>query len=219
MSDNEPEMTQRERRRQQHTPERSSPIGGGNAKKLLMPAIIIGLLGLVVGMMYLTATGGDDCPGHWHSTFEVYVDGDKVSFQDFNLENGRTPLSSHLHRGNDAQWHFEPNPARCIDFSEALSFVGMDLENGRLELDGSVHQANGVAGVYKDDGNKTLQVYRAIGNGEWEQISAKSAAGKQRPDGERMLILYGTYSPEEIAALQDGVPFPSGVTPDTHPGM
>lgn len=190
--------------------------------KLVTWAIVLGLVVLVSTGFAYNVYKQRRCPGHWHGAFEVYVDGARVSFNhpQFQFESaGRypgnsMPPSSHVHNSDDFEWHFEPNPSSCIRFGDVTRFVGMDLQEGTLKLDqahsdiplqGTNHTQGG---VYANEGNRTLHAYHQVDNGVWEEIGISDLEGRQLRDGEKVLILYGDYTPKEVADLQGSMPAP-----------
>jgi hypothetical protein len=134
------------------------------------------------------------------------------------------PISSHMHRGVDYTFHFEPNPSRCIAFGDATPHVGMSFDANHITLSGAHAQTqltgtdHNQAGTYTaGDHNATLTFYHKVPNAGWETISASSLAKRQLKDGEKVLILYGTYTADQVRALQAGVPLAKEYA-DVHPG-
>lgn len=202
-------MTQRERRRQQ-----SSARGGGGPPikwgKIVLALLLLAGVTAVVGVpfIYNDLLRDEGCPGHWHSTMKAFVNGTEVDFTAYNLESGRTPLSSHFHR-NDARykWHFEPATVRCIEFREAASYIDLELHGDRIVLDG-LHATAPWGGTHMTDANNTVQALHKVGDGEWRSIGIGDLNDRQLRDGEQLLILYGQYTDEQIKEFQDAVPAP-----------
>lgn len=147
------------------------------------------------------------CPGHWHSTMKVFVHGAEVSFGNYSLEDGNTPVSAHLHR-NDVKhkWHWEPPQGRrCIPFAQAAAHVGMDLSPGRLVLWG---EHAGRDGTYTEDGAVRLRAFSRLPDAEWAPFPVAQLDEAQLADGERLLILFGDHGDDEVAAFQALVPDP-----------
>jgi hypothetical protein len=209
MSDEE--LSQRDRRRQQNKSSKSKvSLPRANLKQWAMPAIFMLLVGGVVTAMVLTSVSAEECPGHWHSTFNVYVDDERISYDHAQYDLGQqTPLSYHLHQPNDALIHFEPPRTECIPMETFLSAVDTTIGEGIISFDGN-HASLGQAGTYENDGNRTLQFFIAPTGDDWEIIGADELNERQSLDGERMLILFGNYTDERIAQLQGGVPYPPG---------
>ncbi len=210
----------RERRRQhlQETKRREVPTD--LARKAILPGIIILIVAGIGAGMYFTAKSAGECPGHWHSTYNVYVDDDRISYQHraYNLgAGGNTPMSYHLHQPNDYMIHFEPPTGGCIGFDEFLRVVDTEITSSSLTLDGA-HADLNQAGVYTNEGNRTLHLYHAPNSDDWKEISAKALNKRQLLDGERVLIAFGEYSEARIEQMQAAVPYPSGSTPAAHPG-
>ncbi len=189
------------------------------ARKAIVPGLIILVVAGIGAGMYFTAQNAGECPGHWHATFHVYVDDDRISYGAYNLENQRTPLSHHLHSGDDAKVHFEPPTGGCIGFSEFLSKVDTRVTSDSLRLDG-IHEDMRQGGTFTSDGNRTLHIFHAPDGDNWKSISASALNKRQLLDGERVLIAFGEYSEAQIEMMQNAVPYPNGRggIPPTHPG-
>lgn len=230
MADDDQKMTVRERRAQnaKATARRTAPAR--LARKAIVPAIILLLVAGIAAGFYVTAKGQGKCPGHWHATFDVYVQGNdgnvtRESYRNaaFDL-NGQTPLRAHMHQSdNKNQFHFEQG-GLCVGVKEALGYVDTTLTANELKLDGH-HQAMGQAGTYKPEGNKTLTVYvehvsdrhYQLRNGvkviasetlEWKKQTAKSVLDYQLKDGERILVLYGDYTEDQVHQFQAAMALP-----------
>lgn len=204
------DLSPRERRAQQA--KKSGPKLNIQWSKLIVPAVVVAFLGLVFGMVYLNATGEEKCPGHWHSTYHVYVHDERISYNHpgWALENSGTPFSHHLHEGEGGmQIHWEPRPAECQPMDDFLDDVDTHLSSGQIVLEG-LHEDLGQAGVYRNgDGNGTLKTYIAPNAQDgWREISVSKFLDRQPKDGERALIVFGDPSPERLKEMQDGVPFP-----------
>lgn len=208
------EMTQRERRRQQ-----SRGSGGGGRQirwgKVIVPLLLLTVAGAVVAVpfVYNDFLIDDSCPGHWHSTMKAYVNGTEVDFTAYNLESQRTPISSHFHR-NDARykWHFEPAQRRCIEFREAASYIDLELHGDRIVLDG-LHENAPWGGEHRTDGNNTVQALHKVGDNDWRNIEIGRLNERQLRDGERVLILYGDYTEDQVRSYQESVPDPYATGP------
>ncbi len=200
--------TIREQRAQRSAAQKKKNMPKEVVQKYWKPALII--LVLIGGVTAIVAyqMNKPDCPGHWHSTFQVYVDDERISYSHpaFDL-SGDTPMSSHLHQPNDNMWHFEPNPKECIGFAVPLGHVDTKVSSGKLVLSGH-HDSLGQAGTYTNEGNRTLQIFHAPDGENWQSISSGKLNKRQLLDGERVLILFGNYTEERIAQLQDAVPMP-----------
>lgn len=206
-------LTQRERRRQEFEKEGKPFLTAERVRKALPWTLVLLIGGGVAGGMIYTASQTDECPDHWHATFRAYVDGELVPFDAFSLENGRGSHDSHLHAGDarqDVRYQIHYEGGQCVDFGDFSSHLDMALSSGRMVLDG-LHEQTGFAGDYRDEGNRTVQLFHAPNGDDWAPISASALNKRQLHDGERLLVLYGSYTAEEIAALQQTVP---DVAPD-----
>jgi hypothetical protein len=197
--------------------------GAGRGRKWMPLLIVLGLVGMVSAGFAYNVYKQTRCPGHWHASFTVVVDGERVDFTHpgFQFEgagqpglNNNMPLSSHIHRGDDYEWHFEPNPSRCQGFGQVTQFVGMHLERDRLTLGG--HHASiplgdtgrMQGGEYVVEGNKTLRAFHQVDGEAWKEIGIGDLLDRQLRDGERILIMYGDHTPEQVRQFKDSAPAP-----------
>lgn len=205
------DLTPRQRRAQQ-AKKSNKPKASTN---LLTPTVIgwaIALLiigGVGAGMWFQFSKEGS-CPGHWHATSVIVVDGEKVPYNTYDLGNP-LPMSYHLHTPDDQQWHFEPTRIECIGFETALNAVHTEISSNSITLSGERHTNSEFAGTYETNETHTIQAFHAVGwSDDWKPISISKLNDRQLLDGERVLILYGDYSDEEINQWQDQVDYPSG---------
>lgn len=207
-------LTVRERRAQHAKSQARKQAPGKMLRKAIVPAIIILVIAGISAGFYFTAKNQGDCPGHWHATFDVYVqqsDGttDRMEFRHpaFDL-NGQTPFRSHMHQAdNKNQFHFEQG-GQCVGVQEAFSYVDVDVRATSLTFDGA-HSALGQAGTYRVNDTRSLDAYIESADGVWRHPSVRSILNYQLLDGERLLLTYGDFSPDEIAQFQAGVALPS----------
>lgn len=154
------------------------------------------------------------CPGHWHATYYLILNGEKVDYRAYDL-GSPLPVQYHLHTPNDYTWHFEPSSPRCIEFAMALSDVHTVLGNNSITLTDDRHAANGVAATYTAEGARAVQAFHATGwSDKWLMIAIDQLNQRQLEDGEKVLVLFGAYTQEEIVDWQAQVPRPPG-TPVT----
>jgi hypothetical protein len=200
------DVSPRERRRQ-----RAREHGGkGNAaatfRRYRVHLALVVIFGGVTTVLAMQADDTDACPGHWHSTVDVYVLGERVSFDhpQYTLEGSdRMPFSSHLHRGKDWEWHWEPQGGEdCIPLGEGLDYVDMEVSGTRLVLDGT-HDQLGQSGTYTEEGNNTVFAIHRVGEGEWDTIGIGSLNDRQLKPDERVIILYGNYTDEQMAGYKE----------------
>lgn len=198
-------MTARERRRSRA--QTSKPKAGGRTvwQRYKVHVIIVLIFGGLAAAMAVNASQTQACPGHWHSTVDVYVNGHRVAFTQqkytYQQEGGSLPLRTHMHRGNDAMWHWEPQGgAECIDLKEALDLVDVSLSKDRLVLDGA-HAELGNAGTFEANGTHQLSVWHRVGAGEWERATTGIQHRQQKPD-ERVLIVFGNETEEQLAPFK-----------------
>lgn len=189
-------MTARERRRSRA--QSSKPKASGTAwRRYKVHLIIVLIFGGLATAMAVNASQTQDCPGHWHSTMDVYVNGARVSFNhpkyDLNgarANGGSMSMAMHMHQPDDAMWHWEPVGADCAELRDALRHVDMELTSSRLVLDGA-HEQLGVSGTFTENETHKLSAWHRIGDGEWEEMSISRILGRQPQPDERQLIVFG----------------------------
>ncbi len=182
---------------------------GFDAKKLWntfkVPVVVLLIWGAVVGVMVTQAYTGELCPGHWHSTMDVYIDGEPLRFDHpaWTLEGRQgMPLRSHMHQGSPGIWHWEPQGSSiCIPFNEGASHADLELQDDRLILNDR-HADVGQDGEYVDGADgKQLVVYMKPWGGDWEEVEAGWFADRQMMDGEKVIIAYGTPEDTEMGLV------------------
>jgi hypothetical protein len=202
------QMSPRERRRSRAASHK--PSGTSVAwKRYRVHLVIVLVLAAILTAMVVNARDTKDCPGHWHSTMDVYVNGQRVSFKSpkYDLNGGGSGgsmgLSIHMHQPDDAMLHWEPQGAiECIPFREALSKVDMELTSTQLVLDGA-HEQLGLSGTFKADAQHNLTAWHRVGDdGSWEKVSISKVLSSQQQRGERLLIVYGNETEAQLAPYQ-----------------
>lgn len=204
-------LSQRERRRQQH--EASKPkvnLNAGALKQWAWPIGLVVIIGGVAGLIIASESAAPDCPGHWHSGYSIWInDGDD------NLANDRVPFdeaaytvaannihapNTHIH-ADDGIYHWHPAIEKCNSWDDALTFLGVDLGSNELTLDES-HADDGLSGSYTDV--RVFQQAYSKGETEWTEVSnLKGLLAKQPKDGDSIAILVGDYTDEEVQDLLD----------------
>lgn len=214
----EREMTVRERRAQHAREQARKDAPARLARKAIVPGIIILLIAAIATGFYFTNKSQGECPGHWHATFDVYVQDengtfDRISFRDpqFDLSSGKTPLRAHMHQGDGKnQWHFEQG-GQCVGVEEAFDYIDVELSTDRITFEG--RHAGPIldqAGTYEETGNKTLRAFIESPSGEWREKSVRSILDYQLKDGEALLIVYGAPTDAQLQQFQDAVAVPDG---------
>lgn len=147
-----------------------------------------------------------DCPGHWHSTFTLFVHGERVLFTPnpaYTLEGGTMPVRTHMHRGAESLWHFEPNTGtECIPMADALAVIDIQLEPGRLEFASTYYLENELNATYSEGNGMQLQAWIRSWQGEWTPISIKELVASQVSDGSEVLVLFGKYDANDVVEFQ-----------------
>ncbi|MHB1260193.1 MAG: hypothetical protein ACYC2H_00610 [Thermoplasmatota archaeon] len=169
-------------------------------RKAALPVGLVLLVSSIAFGFYWTATHKPDCPGHWHATYQVFDEGEQLSFQHSRFDMRSMSMRTHIHQPKDYLMHLE---AGCADVSEFFDDMGMDLKRSSFELDKELHDGKTLA----NEGNLTLRFFVASSNGTWQE--RPDLPSYQPRDGDRFLITYGNYTPEEIARQQAAVPQPT----------
>lgn len=201
-------MTDARERRRERAEENKEGFNAGSAlKKIRVPLIIVLLWGAGMAIAVATSDAGQECPGHWHSTLSLHVDGQRVVFTQnpaYTLEGGIMPISTHMHRGSEGIWHFEPTKKGCIDYKDALARVDMQMTTDKLELKGDYHAQAGWGGTHTTNETNELNAWIKEWEGSWEPIALNKLANMQVPDGAQVLVVYGNETDEAIAGFQEG---------------
>ncbi|MHB8633320.1 MAG: hypothetical protein ACYDBQ_05035 [Thermoplasmatota archaeon] len=164
------------------------------------------------------------CPGHWHAQFSLVIEGHNVTFQDphFYLEGpsegvpNAMPTSSHMHRGEPGEWHFEPSPAQCVQMASANTFIGLRLDDGYLLLSGphdnipleGAHPGTMQGANWTVSASEPLAAYHQLVGAAWKPLSIHALNARQLQDGEKVLVMYGAYSQEDVRDHENAVPPP-----------
>ena len=227
-------MTVRERRAQ-HAKEQARKDAPKNlVRKAAVPAIIILLLAAIATGFYFTNKNSQGCPGHFHSTFGIFVPGENGTFEKVDFaaprasnggafyDFGNNPsfsLSIHMHQsgaeqGSSAlgpsQFHFEPPTAStCVPLEDALDAIDVKASDSHIELDGG-HALVGQDGEWREPGtgNETLRFFYQDKDGAWSEPSYSSWRGKQLPDGVSILLAFGDYTDEQVEQMKGSIPPP-----------
>jgi len=205
------------------------------AAKIVIPLIIVGFLGIVFFNVWnwnneLRESG---CPGHWHTTFDVYVDGKKAGFPKppYSLsgsEGGKLPLKMHMHQADNGNiLHYEPSTSEeCQGVRETFRYLDITVNERSLVFEAGSNHGSVAPGTYEVTEDKELRFFRQYANTEettiggvtydafssyrnWEEISMGRALDiRQLPNFSKILIVYGDATDEQIQAWQQAVPDP-----------
>jgi hypothetical protein len=227
-------LSQRERRAQHHKETYRKELPKTLARTYGVWLLVVLVLGASGYAIYKTSTGGEPCPGHWHSTFEVFVPGpggqpEKIDMATprgangafyYDLSGGAgMAVAVHMHQqgaeagaadARPAQWHFEPLDSSCIGVKTALHAVEIDATATSLKLFGAhaqVHQDR----TWEANATHTLRLFvesKANGTWTWGERTWSSLKSHQMQDGERLLVAFGKYTPDQIDKMEKGVPLP-----------
>jgi hypothetical protein len=225
MSDED--LSQREKRMQRHKAERSKDLPKAMAKTYGIWLIVLLVLGGAAYAIYASTTGGQECPGHWHATFAVYVPGPNGAPQLVDMASPRAPngnayydlsggagmgLAVHMHqsgaeKGSEAlgptQWHFE-HDGTCVGVKSALHAVEIDASADSLKLYGGHAQAHQ---EHTWEANETAKLRWFVetqvgGNWTWQERTWSEVKSYQLPDGSSLLVTFGNYSDAQVKQME-----------------
>lgn len=212
------DLSPRERRKARV---KSSGVDLSWTRKLIVPAIILLLLGGVVAMVIYQdrAASRTDCPGHWHTTFRIYANGQLLDFHQppYMLQGdgpgGEMPISMHMHRPDDEILHYEPTVPECMSVRETFDRLGVGLNRNSMSIDAFGHS---FSGEFAPNATHKLRAFYAEyneqnGTFEWEERPWASFIRMGQPkDLSKILIVYGDETDEQIQAYKNLVRNPPG---------
>ena len=216
-------LSQREKRAQRHKTESRKGAPGKMARKAIVPAIVLLVLAGVATGFWYTYTHQPDCPTHWHATFDVYVPSkanasqpEQVNYrsQFYDISGGQMPERAHMHQSDGYnQFHFEQATV-CVGVREAFGYVDTKVSTHELQLVGH-HADFGQAGTWKDNATAHLHIYidhvsnitkvnkaPVSAHWEWKEESVGSVLNYQLKDMEKVLVVFGDYTPAQIAQME-----------------
>ena len=177
-------------------------------KRILIAAIaLLAVAGIVYAFQQSAETRGN-CPGHWHSTFQIFVDGERVPFPQppyLMAPQGKLPMRVHMHTPSQEILHFEPPQPECMGTAEAFEIVDVELGATTMTI-GEDHGP--LAGTYENEGNNTLRFFVQPRDGTMSETTWGDLDGRQLENGEKLLIAYGQYTEDELQAMMDGISTP-----------
>ena len=149
---------------------------------------------------------------HWHAKWEVFVNDQQLDFSAFadtsRNNNGNLYLPAHLHQPTNII-HNEGREGDGTMGKLFLYHLGGKLTNDEMVVPNGVL---GASGDFKNDGNKTLQMYfdqtpfaqQKNGTSNWRH--ATDIPDFSFHDGDRILLVYGDDSADQIQALEKQFP-------------
>lgn len=182
--------------------------------------VLVGILALGGAVYGYTQLPDPPARVHWHAKYQIVVDNETVSFHDPEIYDMRRYHDAHLHPPDQDIIHNEGREGRGNLAGFVKFTLGGDLTPAKLVLP----PGSSKPGTYvEEDGNK-VQIF--VNNTEegkpWTEISNPEEYSFRNYD--RILILYGNYTDEELRALQEnfppygeGIGEPSDVQPADHP--
>lgn len=177
--------------------------------KPLGVALVVGGIVAFGGLMYMNiqndAAQAQTCPGHWHIGYAIFVNGTRLSFDDRNAFYATGAHDHHIHNenGDDGVYHYHPGRIRCISLEASMDRLGLDVGGNKI----TVTQHPEANGEYPLDATRTLRVFHEPLGGTWTEVPWSQIRGSQLGNGDRVLVTYGTYTDEQIAAQQESVPY------------
>lgn len=177
---------------------RSNPRQAKGWGRLLRPLMIGLIILLPVGLgAMIFSLRPPDCPGHWHSTFQVYMDGHRIPFaRKVFLESPSGIPNFDLH-GDDQIMHYHPpiSHYRCIPLSTFMHQLGIALDDDSITFN-EYFGAN--AGTYHNNATHELRVYYSEYNGTWNRVLWSDVSDQQMLPGAKVLISFGQWSDVEL---------------------
>lgn len=168
----------------------------------------VGIAVLVVGLAVAGAAYGlahlPKQPGfvHWHAKYQVYVNGDLVSFTNPKWD-GALYEAAHLHAPNYDIIHNEAKEGQ----GTLGKFFEFDLGGKLTSSELVVPTGATFAGDYLTGGNSTLTLFtsnQATGQ-NWTKFEG-NPGDYSFHDGDRLLVVYGAPSSDDIARFEDAFP-------------
>jgi hypothetical protein len=229
---NDDQMTVRERRAK-HAKEQARKDAPKNlARKAAVPVLLLLLASAIAAGFYFTNKNAEDCPGHFHATFGIFIPGDNGTFEKVDFARPRAPnggayydfgnaptfsLSTHMHQSGSeqgsaalgpSQLHFEPPTANnCVALEDVLDAIEVKASDSRIELRGG-HAQVGQSGTWTAEGNETVHFYVQDEKGVWSKSKYSAWDGKQIPDAWSFLMALGDYSDAQIDLMKASIPAP-----------
>lgn len=202
-------MSQRDKRRQEF--EANKPkvnFNAGALKKWAWPMALVLVVGGVIALMVATNSAAGNCPGHWHNAYSVWIDGERVEFDngEFADANNVYAPGTHIH-ADDGVYHWHPAVEKCVPLEDGLKNLGVEVDSDSLELS-SQHGTQ--AGTYDDAPVRVFRQSWSVQDDQWAEMSSLKFMGKQIANGDGIVILYGTYTDAEVEAILAQAPSMKG---------
>ncbi len=164
--------------------------------KYRTPIIIVLAWAAVMAFQYGQATGaieaGEECPGHWHAGYAVFIDDQRLSFNpglDAAWGDANTSPASGFHiHGDDGILHAHPGAERCIPLGEMMEKLDVDVFQDRVEV-GAPHR---ITGTFETNDTHEFVVYhRPWGDDAWTRVAnVPNLLDEQPADGDQILFTY-----------------------------
>jgi len=221
------DLSQREKRAQRHKKEARKGAPGRVARKALVPAILVLVLAGVATGFWYTYSHQPVCPTHWHGAFDVYIPShgnasqpEQVNYRSpfYDISGGQMPERAHMHQSDGYnQFHFE-QAGTCVGVREAFSYVETHITADSLALTGH-HADYGQQGTWKNNATAHLHIYvdhvsnvtygpnktPLTAHWEWKEEAPKSVLNYQLHDMEKVLVVFGDYTPAQVAQMESQV--------------
>ncbi len=204
----------RERRRQAAGGSKS--IGGGiEWKKLAGPVVLLLVIGVIVFAMNARNESFNECPGHWHSTIGVWVEGDRVGFPQGPYElgsgsaAGQMGMGIHMHAPDQETLHYEPvGGAKCVGVQDTFEELDIALAGDSITISGA-HQKQG---TWTANETHVMQFWITSNRGELKQWAWADVKDRQLLDGEKLVVVFGDETEADIQAYMNAIRDPpSGI--------
>jgi hypothetical protein len=168
------------------------------AQRAVAVAAVAALAAVAVAAERAASGQRGDCPGHWHSTFLVVVDGHPVRYARpvfYRAPDGVKDFDLHA---DDQVMHYHPQAReRCVGAASFLDHLGIRPSGGAIAFNENFG-AN--AGTYRENATHRLEVHYQEWNGTWRQVEWDDVGGRQMRPGDKLLVTYGALTPEIVQA-------------------
>lgn len=176
-------------------------------KSLLVSGIVVLALAGIAAGVYGTMKADEAGPRsvHWHQGFAAFVNGESVPYANPAV-SGMNGYQVHVHPPQYGTWHYETRLKETAVKDVLRYYYKTRVTEDVLILP----PESGRPGTYTASAESPLRFFWQPSTDQpwkedWGPLDRWMPEG-----GERFLLLYGSYTPEEIASLQAQVPVPPG---------
>lgn len=136
--------------------------------------------------------GVGDCPGHWHSTFLVFMDGHRVRFdRPVFFQTPGDIHDYHMHADDQVMHYHPPFRDGCTPFSHFLLRLGITLDGSSIAFNENFGANQGTYPV--DPAHQLALRYAPFGE-PWREVGWGELGGRQLGPGDKVLVSYGNLT-------------------------